>query len=232
MDALFAVKYSYLIPLLPLLGAAISGFFGAKILRGKSHWPIWLGVGASMVISLSLLFQMIGMWKSGATTLWAIKDWYTWIEAGSFKCTVGFFFDPLTAVMLAVVTGVGFLIIVYAAGYMKGESGYFRFFAYLGLFIFAMTCLVMANNFILLYLGWEGVGLCSYLLIGYYYEKPSAVEAAKKAFLVNRIGDFGFGLGIMLIWKYFGSVSFFGDGTALHPGVFQMAMNPTFGQAH
>jgi NADH-quinone oxidoreductase subunit L len=232
MDALFAVKYSYLIPLLPLLGAAISGFFGAKILRGKSHWPIWLGVGASAVISLSLLFQTIGLWKSGATTLWAVKDWYVWIEAGNFKCTAGFFFDPLTAVMLSVVTGIGFLIIVFAAGYMKGESGYFRFFAYLGLFIFAMTCLVMGNNFIMLYLGWEGVGLCSYLLIGFYYEKPSAVEAAKKAFLVNRIGDFGFGLGIMLIFKAFGSVSFFGDGTMLHPGVFQMAMHPSPGQAH
>src|SRR5205085_10165230 len=103
------------------------------------------------------------------------------------------------------------LITVFAAGYMKGESGYFRFFAYLGLFIFSMTNLVMGNNFIMLYLGWEGVGLSSYLLIGYYMEKPSAREAAKKAFLVNRIGDFGFGLGIMLIYVIFGTVSYFGD---------------------
>ena len=101
--------------------------------------------------------------------------------------------------MLAVVCGIGFLICVFAAGYMKGEDGYFRFFAYLGLFIFSMTCLVMGNNLIMLYLGWEGVGLCSYLLIGYYYEKPAAREAAKKAFLVNRVGDFGFGIGIMLM---------------------------------
>jgi len=232
MEELFAVRYSYLIPLLPLLGAAISGFFGAKILRGKSHWPIWLGVGASAAISIAFLIQMIAMWKSGAPTLWAVKDWYTWIESGNFNVTAGFFFDPLTAVMLAVVTGIGFLIIVFAARYMRGEEGYFRFFAYLGLFIFAMTCLVMGNNFVMLYLGWEGVGLCSYLLIGFYYEKPSAVAAAKKAFLVNRIGDFGFGLGILLIWKAFGSVSFFGDAAGLHPGVFQMAMTPTLGQAH
>ena len=97
--------------------------------------------------------------------------------------------------MLCVVCGIGFLITVFAAGYMKGEEGYFRFFAYLGLFIFAMTSLVMGDNLIMLYLGWEGVGLCSYLLIGYYYDKPAAREAAKKAFLVNRVGDFGFGLG-------------------------------------
>ena len=109
-----------------------------------------------------------------------------------FLAEAAFFFDPLTVVMLCVVCGIGFFITVFAAGYMKGEKGYFRFFAYLGLFIFMMTCLVMGNNLIMLYLGWEGVGLSSYLLIGYYYEKPSAREAAKKAFLVNRIGDFGF----------------------------------------
>ncbi|MDP9174785.1 MAG: NADH-quinone oxidoreductase subunit L [Planctomycetota bacterium] len=223
MDALFAVKYSFLIPLLPLIGAAIAGFAGAKLLRGQSHWPIWLGVGASAVISLSLLFQMLGMMHGGEHNLSTSIDWYTWIDAGRFKATAGFFFDPLTAIMLSVVTGIGFFITVFAAGYMKGETGYFRFFAYLGLFIFAMTCLVMGNNFIMLYLGWEGVGLCSYLLIGYYYERPSAVEAAKKAFLVNRIGDFGFGLGIMLIWKAFHSVSFFGAGYGTHTGVFEMA---------
>ena len=124
--------------------------------------------------------------------------------------------------MLCVVTGVGLLITIYAAGYMKGDSGYFRFFAYLGLFIFAMTCLVMANNFIMLYLGWEGVGLCSYLLIGYNYDRPSAREAAKKAFLVNRIGDFGFALGIMLIYLAFGTVSFFGSGVGTFSGVLEI----------
>jgi NADH-quinone oxidoreductase subunit L len=225
MDALFAVKYSYLIPLLPLAGAIIAGFFGAKILRGQSHWPIWLGVAASAVISLSLLSGMVGLWRGGKP-LNITVDWYTWIEAGSFNATAGFFFDALTAVMLCVVTGVGFFITVYAAGYMKGEEGYFRFFAYLGLFIFSMTCLVMANNFIMLYLGWEGVGLCSYLLIGYYYQRPSAVAAAKKAFLVNRIGDFGFGLGIMLIFLTFGTISYFGAGVGTHTGVLELATMP------
>ena len=225
MDALFAVKYSYLIPLLPLIGAAIAGFFGAKWLRGQSHWPIWIGVALSAVISLSLLFGMLGLWREGKP-LSIVADWYTWIEAGSFKATAGCFFDSLTAVMLCVVTGIGFLITVYAAGYMKGEEGYFRFFAYLGLFIFSMTCLVMGSNFIMLYLGWEGVGLCSYLLIGYYYDRPSAVAAAKKAFLVNRIGDFGFGLGIMLIWLTFGTVSYFGSGVGTHTGVLELATLP------
>ena len=117
---------------------------------------------------------------------------------------------------MCVVTGIGFFITVFSAGYMKGEAGYFRFFAYLGLFIFAMTCLVMGNNLIMLYLGWEGVGLCSYLLIGYYYERPAAREAAKKAFLVNRIGDFGFGLGIMLCFLAFGTVSYFGRRAATY----------------
>ena len=222
---LFAVKYSYLIPLLPLLGAIIAGFFGAKILRGNSHWPIWIGVGDSALISLSLLFGMFGLWHDGKP-LSAVVDWYTWIEAGTFKATAGCFIDTLTAVMLCVVTGIGFLITVFSAGYMKGESGYFRFFAYLGLFIFSMTCLVMGNNFIMLYLGWEGVGLCSYLLIGYYYERPSARDAAKKAFLVNRIGDFGFGLGIMLIFLTFGTVSYFGAGVGSHTGVLELATMP------
>jgi NADH-quinone oxidoreductase subunit L len=228
MDALFAVKYSYLIPLLPLLGAIISGFFGAKFLRGQSHWPIWIGVGASAVISLSLLGQTIGLYHAGGIEkLWASKDWYTWIQAGSFTATAGFFFDTLTVVMLCVVTVIGFFITVYAAGYMKGEEGYFRFFSYLGLFIFSMTCLVMANNFVMLYLGWEGVGLCSYLLIGYYYEKPSARNAAQKAFIVNRIGDFGFGIGIMLLFLTYGTVSFFGGGVhSATPGVLELATMP------
>ena len=130
--------------------------------------------------------------------------------------------------MLCVVTGIGFFITVYSKGYMAGEAGYFRFFAFLGLFIFAMTILVMGENLVMLYLGWEGVGLCSYLLIGYYYEKPSAREAAKKAFIVNRVGDFGFGIGIMLCFLIFGTVSFFGDGPNTVTGVLTKAADPHF----
>ena len=225
----FVINNSYLIPLLPLIGAAVSGFFGARHLKGKSHWPIWIGVGISAVMSLALLFGMLGSVEEGREFARS-KDWFTWIQTGntadSFVATAGALLDPLSAVMLSVVCGIGFLITVFAAGYMKGEEGYFRFFAYLGLFIFAMTCLVMGNNLVMLYLGWEGVGLCSYLLIGYYYDKPAAREAAKKAFLVNRIGDFGFGLGIMLTFYIFGTVSYFG--TEANPGFLFNAINPDF----
>src|SRR5207253_4365738 len=155
----------------------------------------------------------------------ANSHWFTWIQTGDFRADAGALIDPLTAVMLCVVTGIGFLITVFAAGYMKGEAGYFRFFAYLGLFIFAMTCLVMANNLVMLYLGWEGVGLCSYLLIGYYYERPAAREAAKKAFLVNRVGDFGFALGIMLCFAAFGTISYFGDGVHTNSGLLELAQS-------
>ena len=221
MEELFAVKYSYLIPLLPLLGAMIAGFACTGRRKALAHWPIWLGVGASALMSMSLLWGMLGMAHDEGRRLFLVQDWYHWITAGTFDVTVGFLFDPLTAVMLCVVTGIGFLITVFAAGYMKGEEGYSRFFAFLGLFIFMMTMLVMGNNFAMLYLGWEGVGLCSYLLIGYYYEKPSARDAAKKAFLTNRVGDFGFGLGIMLAFLAFGTISYFGaDGTS---GVLNMA---------
>ncbi len=254
----FVIDHSYLIPLLPLLGAAAAGFFGARWLKGRSHWPIWIGVGIAAVLSISLLLGMMGKAhgdadvskgdhagaahgdKAGKSDLNRNRTLFTWFQAGDpnpkdkakarpkdfFKVEAGFWFDPLTAVMLSVVCGIGFFITVFAAGYMKGEEGYFRFFAYLGLFIFMMTLLVMGNNLIMLYMGWEGVGLCSYLLIGYYYEKPSAREAAKKAFLVNRVGDFGFGLGILLSFLAFGTVKYFDGGNGLlelaanahHPG--------------
>jgi NADH-quinone oxidoreductase subunit L len=240
---------SWLIPLMPLLGAAVAGFFGAKWLKGNSHWPIWIGVGIAAVISLALLFATIGASAEhapgeGRTEAIAAQgdaehvlvgksySLFTWFQAGTpgtegtpnfFGVTAGFWIDPLSVVMLSVVCGIGFFITVFAAGYMKGEEGYFRFFAYLGLFIFMMTLLVMGENLIMLYLGWEGVGLCSYLLIGYYYEKPSAREAAKKAFLVNRVGDFGFGLGIMLCFLAFGTVSYFGSGIGGADGLLELA---------
>src|SRR5439155_18440785 len=151
------------------------------------------------------------------------------IDADNFKVKWGYFFDSLTATMLCVVCGISFLICVFAAGYMKAEEGYFRFFAYLGLFIFMMTNLVMGENLIMLYLGWEGVGLCSYLLIGYYYERPAARDAAKKAFLVNRIGDFGFALGIMLCFLAFGTVSYFGNGIGTNTGLLELVAKPQAG---
>jgi NADH-quinone oxidoreductase subunit L len=213
----FVINNSYLIPLLPLLGAIVAGFFGDRFLKGRAHWPIWIGVGCSFLLSFVLLVGMIAATHGDDPHRYQQShDVYTWISAGTFTASAGFYFDPLSAVMLNVVTGVGLLITIFAAGYMKGESGYSRFFAYLGLFVFAMTCLVMGNNLVMLYLGWEGVGLCSYLLIGYYYERPAASAAAKKAFIVNRVGDFGFAVGIMLCFWAFGTVTYFSsNGTGL-----------------
>ncbi|HZZ44778.1 MAG TPA: NADH-quinone oxidoreductase subunit L [Tepidisphaeraceae bacterium] len=227
MNDLFAVHYSWLFPLCPLIGAILSGFLGAKWLKSQSHWPIWIGVGISAALSLCLLFHTIQLSNTTPDTISTTITWYHWIDIGHFSAAAGAFIDPLTAVMLTVVCCIGFLITIFSKGYMAGEEGYFRFFAYLGLFIFSMTLLVMGNNFILLYLGWEGVGVCSYLLIGYYYERPAAREAAKKAFLVNRVGDFGFGIGIMLIYLTFGTVSFFGAGAGTHTGVLELATSST-----
>jgi NADH-quinone oxidoreductase subunit L len=223
LQDIFPVQHSYLIPLAPLAGAAIAGFGCTGARKKLAHWPIWLGVGFAALLALCLLVQMMQIGHHTAGSLATVKNYFTWIKAGSLVANWGYLFDPLTAVMLCVVCGIGFLICVFAAGYMKGEEGYFRFFAYMGLFIFMMTNLVMGENLIMLYLGWEGVGLCSYLLIGYYYDKPSAREAAKKAFLVNRVGDFGFALGIMLSYYAFGTISFFDDqGT----GLLQLAAQP------
>ena len=209
----FVINHAYLIPLLPMIGAIVAGFFGDLFLKGKAHWPIWLGVGCSAVLSLIVLFGML--WGSDPGRFTQSSEAYTWIAAGNFTATAGFYFDPLTAVMLTVVTGVGLIITIFAAGYMKGEEGYSRFFAYLGLFIFSMNCLVMGNNLVMMFLGWEGVGLCSYLLVGYYYQRPAAAAAAKKAFIVNRIGDFGFIVGMLLCFFAFHTVNYFSNGHGL-----------------
>jgi NADH-quinone oxidoreductase subunit L len=222
----FIKNNTWLIPVLPLIAAAIVGLFGRKTLKGLSHFPIWAGVLASAICSFMLLGALMG--ADGASVSFN-NNWFHWFSAGDvdtgvFSVEAGAWIDPLTVVMLCVVCGIGFLITVFAAGYMKGEQGYWRFFAYLGLFIFSMTCLVMGDNLVMLYLGWEGVGLCSYALIGYYYDKPAAREAAKKAFIVNRIGDFGFAIGIMLVWYCFGTVSYFGDPTNPTDGFVEKAL--------
>jgi NADH-quinone oxidoreductase subunit L len=236
----FALQNSYLIPLLPLIAAVVIGLLGSRFLKGASHWPIWISVGIAAVLSLTLLFGMLGELShhtnagtgAGPASIldgknFVTQTWFTWFSLGdsnfNFTLKAGVLIDALSVTMLCVVTGIGFLITVFAAGYMKGEEGYWRFFAYVGLFISAMTVLVMGDNLVLLYLGWEGVGLCSYLLIGYYYQKPEAREAAKKAFVVNRIGDLGFLIGILLTYHCFGTVSFFGD--AQNPGFVTQAVN-------
>src|SRR5207253_9098729 len=125
-----------------------------------------------------------------------------------FQVDWGFLLDPLSSIMILVVTGIGFLIHIYSTGYMHDEDGFYRFFAYLNLFMFSMLTLVLGNNYLMMFVGWEGVGLCSYLLIGYYFHKRSAGDAAKKAFIVNRVGDWGFSIGIMMIFATFGTLEF------------------------
>ncbi len=202
MDLTFA-QY---IPWLSAIAAVLCGLCACtKKLRGAAAPICILGIAGGLVLAL----QTSGsIWHDNHATA-KVVTLFQWIHVGGdFKADFAYYFDPLTFVMLFVVCGVGTLVAVYAAGYMKGDVGYARFFAFVSLFIFSMTTLVMADNLLLLYLGWEGVGLCSYLLIGFYYQKPSAVAAAKKAFIVNRIGDLGFALGIMLTYSQFYTVEF------------------------
>jgi proton-translocating NADH-quinone oxidoreductase chain L len=195
--------YLWLIPVLPLAAAVLTAFLGPTLLRRQSHWPCILASVASCVLSLAALSAVGGLEK-GET----FRRYYTWFQAGNVDVGFTLRLDALTAVMLVTVTFVGSLIVIYSVGYMSHErehnEGYARFFAEMALFIFSMTGLVLADNFLVLYAFWEGVGLCSYLLIGFWFTKPSAAAAARKAFLVTRIGDVGFILGIIVLWMTFG----------------------------
>ncbi len=168
-------------------------------------WIVPTGlVGLSWILSMIVFASVIFGGNTHQVTV------YEWIVSGDFRIEIAFFVDALTAMLLLVVSTVGLFIHVYSIGYMDGDRGFWRFFAYLNLFMFSMLLLILANNFLLLYVGWEAVGLCSYALIGFWYKKPSAAGAAKKAFIVNRVGDFGFGLGIMMIWTLLGTLTFEG----------------------
>lgn len=190
----------------PLLGALISGLFNKRLPKGFVH-SLTIGL---MLVSFLFSIEVFRRfaWDNAAP---ANFDLYTWASGASFfnyKFSIGFMIDSLTAVMLLVVTFVSFLVHIYSIGYMEGDGGYRRFFAYISLFTFAMLMLVTSNNFLQLFFGWEGVGLVSYLLIGFWYKKESAIEGNLKAFLVNRVGDFGFILGIGLILAYTGSLDY------------------------
>ncbi len=200
----------YLTVLLPLLGFLINGIFGSKIKNEKVIGIIGSGtIGLSFLIVLVAFFQTLALPVDQRTTT---IDLFTWLHAGGLNVNIGYQVDQLSLIMALIVTGVGFVIHVYSIGYMHGDKSFWRFFSYLNLFIFAMMNLILADNFVLLFLGWEGVGLCSYLLIGFWYdrkfEKSTTSDAAKKAFIVNRIGDFGFLLGMFLIYLTFGSLNF------------------------
>jgi len=180
-----------IIALAPLLGAIVAGLFGKQIGRVGAHTVTIAGVAASCVLSFYVLYQML--WE-GAETF--NQDVYTWFQVGSLQTHVGFMIDRLSAMMMVVVTFVSLMVHIYTIGYMADDDGYQRFFSYIALFTFSMLMLVMSNNFLQLFFGWEAVGLVSYLLIGFWFKKPSAIFANLKAFLVNRVGDFGFLLGI------------------------------------
>src|SRR3982074_3765199 len=199
------LNYLWIIPALPLLGSAINGLFGAK-------WPNKLvntvAIGSTGLSFLAALEAVREFSQLSPQQIPFVRQFFTWIAAGDFRAGFDLQIDQLTVVMLLVVTGVGWLIHIYSTGYMAHESGYYRFFSYLNLFMFFMLILVLAANYVLLFVGWEGVGLCSYLLIGFYFLRKSAADAGKKAFIVNRIGDFGFMLGMFLLFKSFGTLDF------------------------
>ncbi len=192
----------WLIPLFPLIGFLINGLLGKKIKNETVIGSIGaLAVLCSFVVSVMTFLNLIGLPAEERSVNVKV---FTWITAGHFTADVAFLIDPLSCLMLLVVTGIGFLIHVYSIGYMHGEEGFYRFFAYLNLFVFSMLLLVTGNNLLLMFVGWEGVGLCSYLLIGYYFHKKSAGDAGKKAFVMNRVGDFGFLLGLFTLFWWFG----------------------------
>ena len=192
----------WIIPMLPLVGAAINGFLGKRSSRQT--------VAAVALLFSGMAFAMVLFVASRFSSLSTphIEFLATWIRAGKFQVDFSFYLDQLSLVMLLVVTGVGFLIHIYSVGYMWEEGGFYRFFAYLNLFMFFMLTLVLASNYLLMFIGWEGVGLASYLLIGFWFTKDSAASAGKKAFIVNRVGDFGFLIALFLLIKHFGSLNF------------------------
>jgi NADH-quinone oxidoreductase subunit L len=234
---MFFLSYIWLIPLLPAFGAAIMFFFGRRLQKAT--------VSAVCVGTIVLAFVM------ACSAVWQYSSWsstpehfhqpyqtvlYTWLGTGTahtnyvmhdgapavFQADAGFLLDPLSSIWLLFVTGVGMLIHIYSTGYMAHEGGYYRFFGYLNLFMFSMLTLILANNYVLMFVGWEGVGLCSYLLIGFYFHRKSATDAGNKAFIVNRIGDAGFLLGMFFIAWYFGSLRFTDVTAAARSGHFHI----------
>src|SRR5579864_409756 len=218
---MFFLDHIWLIPLLPAFGAAVMLFFGRKLQKATIN-AVCVGV-----VVLAFLFACGAVWQyTGYAHDNPGKPYqtivYTWLGTDTgqmnyvtrdgkptpFQADAGFLLDPLSGIWLLFVTGVGMLIHIYSIGYMAHEGGYYRFFGYLNLFMFSMLTLILANNYALMFVGWEGVGLCSYLLIGFYFQRKSASDAANKAFIVNRIGDAGFILGMFFIAWYMGSLRY------------------------
>ena len=206
----------WIIPALPLAAVAANLLIGDRLGKKGTAWLACGSVILAFAFALRAVLHLAGLPEEERHLT---EMAWTWMRVGDFSADVSFLLDPLSAVMVLVVTGVGSLIHVYATGYMSHDPSFRRFFLYLNLFMFAMLTLVLADNYLLMFVGWEGVGLCSYLLIGFWYERPSAAEAGKKAFIVNRIGDFGFMLGVLLLFTATGSLRF-GDVFDRAPGAF------------
>ena len=205
-----------LIPLFPLAAFLVLGLRGAQI-KDRAHVIAVPAVLLSLLLALSAFFEV----ASGSVISAPL---YTWLVSGDLDIHIGLYIDRLTAVMLLLVTGVSSLVHLYTIGYMHGDPGYARFFGYIALFTFSMLMLVLADNLLQLFIFWEAVGLCSYLLIGHWYERASACAAATKAFLVNRVGDFGFMLGLLLVWYHFGSLNYLDIFPAVHEST-ELTMN-------
>src|SRR5438270_8333254 len=216
---MFFLNQIWIIPLLPALGATLMFFFGKKLQKQTVSAVCVGAVALAFVMSCGAVWLYTHAYSGGQPFE---KVMYTWLGSDTghltyatkdgypadFKAEVGFLLDPLSSIWLLFVTGVGMLIHIYSIGYMGHEGGYYRFFGYLNLFMFAMLTLVLGSNYAVLFVGWEGVGLCSYLLIGFWFDRQSASNAGMKAFIVNRVGDAGFALGMFLVFTTFGSLDF------------------------
>lgn len=197
------IKLASLVPLFPLIGFLINGFFGKKLSKGLSGTIASLSILASFVLSVLIFIEL-----NGSVEKSHVIDLFSWISSGALNIPFEFLIDPLSSWFLLIITGIGFLIHIYSIGYMHEDEGFSRFFTYLNLFVFFMLLLVLGNNYLIMFIGWEGVGLCSYLLIGFWFKNTAYNNAARKAFVMNRIGDLGFLLGIILIFVTYGSISY------------------------
>src|SRR5581483_5807358 len=213
-----------LIPLLPLAGFLVNASFGRRISKGAAGAVACGVMIASFIVALGAVWQLVALAPSARVIAQPV---FTWITSGDFNIPFTLRLDPLSAVMILVITGIGSLIHVYSTSYMHEETDpeYARYFSYLNLFVSFMLVLVLGSSFLVMFLGWEGVGLCSYLLVGFWYQKKSASDAGKKAFIVNRIGDWGFLLGVLLIFTRFGTLDF----QKVAGAVSQLSPEQTFG---
>lgn len=197
------IKLIALVPLFPLIGFLINGFFGKKLSKGLSGGIASVSILASFIVAVLAFFELLHSPNKSH-----VIELFSWINSDTLKIPFDFLYDPLSSWFLLIITGIGFLIHIYSIGYMHDDAGFSRFFTYLNLFVFFMLLLVLGNNYLIMFVGWEGVGLCSYLLIGFWFKNQSYNNAARKAFIMNRIGDLGFLLGIILIFVTYGSINY------------------------